>query len=423
MPPTLGRPTVLVALLLAGSAPAAAQAPHGPPRLWTVTDDGPLRATDTEQGDAFARTVAVHAGTLVVGAQGDDDRGPGSGSVYVFEDGGGGWTQVAKLTTADGFDGDRFGESVAVWGGTIAVGAPMRGCGPSHGHATECGAVYLFERDPASGWIETQKLVAADGASLDWFGWNVALDGDTLVVGAYGADDNGPDAGAAYVFERDAGGVWIETRKLIAPDGQPHDWFGNWVSVSGDTALIGVYNDGHAGYVSGSAHVFRRAGGSWTHEAKLTASDAQAYDHFGVSVSISGDVALIGAHRSGGLPPKPGPGAAFVFERHAGTWQETARLAAPDGVDADAFGCSVAIAGGRLVVGARNHAAEAPGAGAAYLFRRTLAGGWSPVAAVVASDAGPMRHFSHSVSIGPEWAAFGVWEDCPNPAAYVLSFR
>ena len=141
-----------------------------------------------------------------------------------------------------------------------------------------------------------QKLLAGDGAADDQFGNSVSVSGDMAVIGAYGDDDKGYWSGSAYVFVRAADGTWSQQAKLTAADGEAGDYFGGSVSVSGDTAVIGAYDDDDKGDYSGSAYIFvRAAGGTWSQQAKLTAADGAAYDYFGGSVAVDGDTAVIGA--------------------------------------------------------------------------------------------------------------------------------
>ena len=182
-------------------------------------------------------------------------------------------TQQAKLTASDGAGGDWFGFSVAVDRDTAVVGAALDGVG---GNASQ-GSVYVFTRSSGS-WTQQQKLTASDGAASDWFGRSVAMSGDTAVVGAPFDDDNGTDSGSAYVFTRSSGS-WTQQQKLTAPDGAASDRFGISVAVDGDTAVVGAYLDTIGGdREQGSAYVFTRSGGSWTQQQKLTASDGAAGD-------------------------------------------------------------------------------------------------------------------------------------------------
>ncbi|GMV84090.1 MAG: hypothetical protein AMXMBFR7_52740 [Planctomycetota bacterium] len=192
-------------------------------------------------------------------------------------------------------------------------------------------------------------MTASDAAAFDWFGWSVALSGDTALMGAPHDDDGVGDSGSAYIFVRNAG-VWSQQAKLTASDAAASDLFGHSVSVSGDTALIGAYKDDDGGTDSGSAYVFVRNAGAWSQQAKLTAWDPAADDRFGWSVALCEDTALVGAYLDddGGSAS----GAAYVFVHSAGAWSQQAKLTAMDAAPSDNFGWSVAITGDTALVGA-----------------------------------------------------------------------
>ena len=170
----------------------------------------------------------------------------------------------------------------------------------------------VFGQTIADFFPDESKLTASDGAEFDEFG-RVSISGDYAVIGAYGDDDNGNRSGSAYIFERDGAGNWSETQKLTASDGAGFDQFGSSVSISGDYAVIGASYDSDDGFNSGSAYIFERNGaGVWSETQKLTASDAAEFDYFGV-VSISGDYAVIGAYWDDDNGNNSG--SAYVFER------------------------------------------------------------------------------------------------------------
>ncbi len=264
------------------SGPGAAYVFERVSGVWTQV--AKLTASDGTEHDHFGDSVALSGATALVGRLSDGNRG----SAYVFEKVSGVWTQVAKLTASDGATDDYFGDAVALLGATALVGAPYdddRGEGS--------GSVYVFEKVNGV-WTQTAKLTASDGAGGDAFGCSVVLSGDTALVGADGADDRGEYSGAAYVFQN-INGVWTQTAKLTADDGTGDEGFGGSVAISGDTALVGAYHDDDRGSYSGSAYVFQKIKGVWTQAAKLTADDGAAFDYFGYSVAISGDASIIGA--------------------------------------------------------------------------------------------------------------------------------
>jgi hypothetical protein len=315
-----------------------------------------LTASDAAASDFFGESVAISGDAAIVGSPQDDDKGSTSGSVYIFTESGSAWSQTAKLTASDGAANDQFGYSVAVSGDLAIVGAPY--------DDSQKGAAYIFTRSGGV-WSQTQKLTASDAAASDKFGWSVSISGDTAVIGAYLDDDAGASSGSAYVFTR-SGGVWSQAQKLAAADGAETDTFGFSVSVSGDVALIGAWQDDDAGSASGSAYVFTRSGGVWSQTQKLTASDAAAGDNFSYSVSVSGDVAVIGARADGDLGASAG--SAYVFTRSGGVWSQTRKITAADGAAADYFGLGASVSGDAAIVGAWQNDAAGANSGAAYFF-------------------------------------------------------
>ena len=245
--------------------------------VWT--EQAKLTASDGSSGDRFGDSVALDGDTALIGAYYDDDKGGQSGSAYVFSRKVGVWTEQTKLTASDGSSSDGFGHSVALAGDTALIGSR--------------GSVYVFSRR-ADLWTEQTKLIASDGASDDSFGSSVALYGDTALIGAIFDDDNGISSGSAYAFNRKAG-IWAEQAKLTATDGAMSDYFGASVAVDGDIVLIGAYGDIDKDSSGGSVYVFTRSGEVWTEQTKLTASDTGGDDYFGHSVALDGDTALIGA--------------------------------------------------------------------------------------------------------------------------------
>ena len=323
-----------------------------------------LTASDRAPYDNLGISVAVDGETVVVGAPGDDDNGTDSGSVYVFTNTNGVWSQAAKLTASDGATFDYFGQSVAVSGDTILVGAYLddREETVTDSELEDSGSVYVFVK-PFGGWAtgnETAKRTASDAADDDNFGTSVALDGNTAVIGAPGADDNdnGIDSGSAYVFTRNAStGAWSQQTKLTASsDGAAGDALGISVALDGDTAVVGAYLDDREDNTmttdvdetaldAGSAYVFTRDSGTWSQQAKLMADDGQAEDWFGYSVALDNHTALIGAY--GDDDNGSESGSAYVFTRNPDavpiTWSETNKLTEDAGQAGDWFGYAVAV--------------------------------------------------------------------------------
>lgn len=199
----------------------------------------------------------------------------------------------------------------------------------------------------AQSLFDEQKLTASDGMPSEQFGYAVAVSGSTVVVGVPTKSIGGNTyQGAAYVFEC-LDGSWVEAQKLTASDGATLDEFGSSVAISGHTIVVGTPNDNST---QGAAYVFERQGGSWVEAQKLTASDGTP-SRFGWSVAVSGPAIVVGALHND-IGGNADQGAAYVFERHHGSWVETRKLTASDGAANDFFGYSVAVSGPIIVVGA-----------------------------------------------------------------------
>ncbi len=355
-----------------------------------------LTPSDPAIIDRFGTSVSIDGDTAVVGALYHASGGfYDSGAAYVFKRNQGGadaWGQVTKLSASDAADNMQFGYSVSISGDTVIVGAP----GST--------AAYIFMRNHTAGdsWGEVAKLTPAGPDPGGGFGLSVALSGDTAVVGC---ETNAPggllNAGAAYVFNRNHGGGdnWGQVKKLTLSDAETEDRFGNSVAIDGDTVVVGAYGDRLAEmYWVGSAYVFARNHGgsdSWGELTKLTASDPKEYDRFGFSVAIIGETIVAGSLFGLG-PEGSSPGAAYVFERNQGgadDWGQVSKVVPSSYRDADRFGFSVTLNADHLVVGATRAApAGTSVTGAAFVFHRS-GDTWSEVAKPVAPDASSFDRF------------------------------
>lgn len=216
-----------------------------------------LTAEDADIDDLFGTSVALTGDRAVVGAFGAGGTDASFGAVYVYErQGDGSWFQATKLTANDAGDGDDrdgLGYSVALAGDRVLAGA-IRAETPV---SPDAGAAYVFERAPDGTWTQAAKLTAADGAISDDFGASVALAGDRALVGASDEDNEaGFEAGSAYVFERAPDGTWTQMAKLAADDAAQGDYFGVAVALSDEQMLVGAYGDDDGGDRAGAAYVF-----------------------------------------------------------------------------------------------------------------------------------------------------------------------
>jgi hypothetical protein len=456
-----------------------------------------LKASNTGANDWFALSVAVSGDTVVVGAPSEASNATGvngneadnsvrdAGAAYVFVRSGTDWTQQAYLKASNTDVGDFFGGSVAVSGNTMVVGAfredsNATGANGNQGNngflGGDSGAAYVFVRS-GKDWSQQAYLKASNTGQHDFFGESVAVSGDTVVVGASyeasngtgvngnQADNSASSAGAAYVFVRSGTG-WTQQAYLKASNAGATDFFGESVSVSGDTVVVGAREEasnatgvnGRQGnnraLSAGAAYVFVRSGTDWTQQAYLKASNTGVGDRFGGSVAVSGDTVVVGApfeysNATGvNAPPTGGTGtqadnsagdsgAAYVFVRSGTDWTQQAFLKASNTGANDRFGGAVAVSGDTVVVGGAGEGSNASGvngnqannsfsdAGAAYLFT-----GVGPVTPPVAGltlrlapGAGGERRFiatgipggAHRLQAAA--AIAGPWTDVPGAAA------
>lgn len=368
-----------------------------------------LKASNTEIGDDFGYSVAISGDTIVIGAHNEDSNATGvdgnqadnsaaaSGAAYVFVRSGSAWSQQAYLKASNTEASDYFGRSVAISGDTIVVGAYAEDSAASgvNGNQSDntssaSGAVYVFERSGSS-WTQQAYLKASNSGRTDAFGISVAISVDTIVVGAYDEDSaatgvNGAQndesayaAGAAYIFTR-SDTMWFQQAYLKAHNTNAGDYFGNSVDISEDTVVVGAYQGYNSSFEGGSSYVFIRSGTTWSQQAYLnslvTDSDNDGEDDFGNSVSVSGNLVVIGCQRKGEYDS----GAAYVFFRRGTTWSQQAYLKASNSDYYDRFGHSVAVSGETIVVGAIREDSDAIGingdqdnnntddSGAAYVF-------------------------------------------------------
>lgn len=379
-------------------------------------------ADDNAKNVLFGRSVGISGETLIVGAPLTNDNGNNSGAVYVYERSQGSnqnWNESAKLIADDGALGDNFGIFAAIDTDTLVVGAFL-----DDDRGTDSGSAYIFERSTGDNntWTQIAKLTADDGSAGDWFGWSVAISGDAVGISAHFNDDNGTDSGAAYIFERHAGGSdnWGQTAKLIASDGAESDKFAFQVAISEDTVVTGsVWDDDH-GHNSGSAYIFERNTGgddNWGEVAKLTASDSADDDVFGNHVEINGDTMVVGAN----LADAPGKdsGAAYIFERNAGgpdNWGEVAKLIASDSEADDWLGGWVDINGDTVVVSTTFDNVGGTDSGSAYIFNRNTGGAdnWGEVTKLTASDGVDQDWFGFTAEVSGDTVVIGAPLDDDN---------
>lgn len=376
-----------------------------------------------------------------------------------------GQCQVKKVTASNATEFDWFGFGIAATGGVVVVAA--RG---DADRETATRNAYVFER-VGGGWTESAILAANNGGAPDRFGHSVAVSGDTILVGdtqfglgemgvvyvfekqdgvwehadvfagaqntSFGissaisgntamigasADQvNGSFSGAVFVYQR-SGGVWAPAGKLSPPDGDEFDQFGVSVGLSGNVAVFGAFRGEGNEVETGAAYVYERIAGVWTFAAKLTADDGMVTDMFGSDVAVSGEIVAVGADSHDDLGSASG--AAYVFEKVDGVWTQTKELLADDGASVDLFGSSVGVSGQTVVVGARQDDDLGNASGAGYVFRK-VNGVWMQTAKLLADDGAALDFFGKSIAIGGQTIAVGASGDDDvadrSGSAYIFS--
>lgn len=414
-----------------GSNSGAVYVFEKPQNGWTnSTQTAKLKASDGAADDLFGKSVAISGNDIIVGSVWDDDNGSFSGSAYVFSKPLNGWTnatETAKLKALDGSQGNQFGYSVAISGSTILVGTNK-----DNDNGSNSGSAYIFQK-PLNGWISTSfyvaKLKPADGASGDNFGISVSISNDVAVIGANQNDDAGSNSGSAYVFVKPLTG-WInstETAKLLPSDGTTNTMFGNCVSIANDTIVIGAYGDDDNGLFSGSAYVFEKTASGWvnaTQTAKLKPSDGAADDYFSNAVVISGDKIICGAFYDDDMGANAG--SAYYFHKSGNTWINSTqfqKILPPIYTQNtnEQFGASCEISGDFAVIGAPGHD---EGKGIAYIahYDGSL---WSIIARLQPSDVAAGDNFGYAVDMDGDYVIVGSPNDddwgSSSGSAYVFA--
>lgn len=428
------------------------------------------KASNSGFEDQFGLSIAVSVDTLAVGApfeksvasgiDGDqtDDSVEGAGAVYLFTRSSGVWSQQAYVKAPYSEFNDQFGNSVALSGNTLAVGAPLEDSSATgfNGNAADntasnSGAVFVFIRS-AGVWSQQGYLKASNSESGDQFGGVIALSGDILAVGAVQEDSSAKGvnssqtsnsagaSGAVYVFTRN-GSAWSQQAYIKASNTDAGDQFGASVSLWVDTLAVGAINEDSAVRVidgddtdngksnSGAVFIFTRSDSVWSQQAYIKSSNSDANDQFGTVVSLSGDTLAVGVPLEDSSDKGIGgsgndniiatSGAVYIFTRGSGIWSQQTYIKASNAQFEDNFGVSLALSGDTLAVGADFEDSsdigmngdealdDAQESGAVYLFTRT-GGIWSQYAYLKASNTEFDDRFGASVDLSGDTLAVGA---------------
>jgi hypothetical protein len=453
-----------------------------------------IKADNNASSDEFGKVIELSGNTLVVGVPYEDSNqttitngttassnnsNGDSGAVYVYKRSGTNWAQEAYIKAANNNASDLYATSVSLSGDTIAVGAIFEdsnqttitnGTSASSNNSNSAsGAVYIYKRTTTS-WAQEAYIKAANNNTDDFFGGEVSLSGDTLIVGSRledsnqttitngtsaSSDNTSADSGASYIYRR-SGTSWAQEAYLKAVNNNASDVFGVSVTMSLDTAVVSAHyedsnvttitngttaSSNNSNSASGAVYIYKRNGTTWSQEAYIKAANNNVDDNFGRSLSLSGDTLAVGvpSEDSNQTTITNGTtastdnsnlesGAVYVFKRGGATWTQQAYIKAVNGEAGDQFGQSVSVSGDTLVVGANfedsNQTSITNGttassnnstadSGAAYVFRR-VGTTWSQEAYIKSANSNASDYFGVDVSLSGDTIAISAPSEDSN---------
>jgi hypothetical protein len=408
-----------------------------------------VTAPQRENADKFGTALSINGTTLLVSApqENHDPNGKNpvvyAGSAFFLAQNNGGvnqWGNQQKIALKDYVAEQHYGNAVAMDGDYAVIGG-MDDFSDANGqnHTKRAGAAWIFKNVNGQ-WTLVKKLVVPDRNAFDNFGFTVAINGPNIVVGAYlhDLDGNGAnplqDAGAAYIFNKDAGGTdnWGLVKKLVAYHRAYGTGFGSSVAISGSSLVVGAYgasedaNGSNTLTAAGAAYVFSKdLGGTnnWGLVKKITPADRKYEDLFGDAAAMEGNYMVIGASACDHY--NVNSGAAYLYGKDQGgvnNWGLIKKLVAPLGAINDRLGYSVGISGTNIVIGVRGDDEDAgdinykQNAGSAYIFSKDAGGlnNWGIVKKLTAFDRDQLDFFGHSVAISGNLMVAGAPGDNEN---------
>lgn len=401
---------------IAGQFSADCNADGQPDECDIVEIDALSRFTSSDGTIAqkFGWSVDLDGDTAVIGAVNDDAFGYRSGAAYIFRDNGDGLQELARLVASDADEGDQFGVSVSISGATAVVGAYGEGGNYS-------GAAYVFD-ETSNGWQQVAKLTPSDPAPSKAFGYSVAIEGETILISAYGDSEIAPFSGAVYVFRR-SGGIWQEIARLKADDASDHQSLGRSLALDGDTIVAGAPRPYPTGGNGESAYVFREIEGAWQQVAKLMLGDGTEHNGFANAVDIHGDAIIVSASRNNPEDPDD-QAAAYIFRETGGVWLQIAMLANNTSTEDGSYGSAVAIHGDTALIGLTYETVTHPSAINRPVFAyRKINGTWRRIARLTRSDDSTADHFGGSIAMDGNLAMIGAaWSPASWPVGAAYSF-
>lgn len=370
-----------------------------------------LNGSQTVPRDFLGKACDIDGTQAVVGAYSVENSSPGS--AYVYELMGSSWIQTARLTPGDiGGSNDQFGNSVGISNDRVVVGSEFN----TNALGNNAGAAYVFEKSGGS-WNQVAKLTAFGASKSVKFGECVVIDGDVIVVGNRQDGSVGNNSGAAFVFERLAG-TWTGVAKLIASDASRNDLSADALAVQGNRIVMGSYRNDASGGNSGAAYVFDKIGGTWQETGKLVAQDSAG--EMSRSIALDGGRILLGARRDGTRGSDAGAG--YVFELQNGSWVQSAKLFASNAASGDLLGEACGLEGDRLVLSSHFNDLGGTDSGTAFVFELRN-GSWVEVDRLKGSDTVSGDQFSHSIGMSGDYIVAGApFNNGSRGAGYIFSY-
>lgn len=395
---------------------------HGGAENWGQTQK--VIASDRGSGqNKFGTAIAIDGNYAVIGAVDESSSNAAGGVAYIYQKNNMGvWEEIKKITSSDNVANEGFGDNVAISGDYVVVGVRQKNYMEGGNTLQSVGAAYVFKKDHggSNNWGEVKKLLAPMKKTGDLFGVKVAIDGEYILVGASGEDEDTNEAnalenaGAAYLFKKDEGGIdnWGMIKKITASDREENAQFGTGLDIDGAYIFVGATqkdeSDGGGNTLqnAGAVYVFKKDQGgakNWGEIKKITDADKASNAAWGKNISISGDYAIIGT-------PNKSPsgasqaGAAYIFKKDQGgmdNWGQLKVITASDKVASDQFGSSVAISGDYAFVGSPFHDTHSLfNNGAAYVFKMDEGGmdNWGEVQKILASENEFQSNFGTALS-------------------------
>ena len=373
----------------------------------TIYEDIQLTATDSASGDEFGHSISLDNGVAAIGAPFDDDNGTNSGSAYLFDVSTG--EQIVKLLPLDGVEGAEFGFSIAINNGIVAVGARA-----DDENGTNAGAAYLFD---ASTGNQLFKLTPNDAEPNDEFGNSIAIDNDIVAVGAWRADEHGDGSGAAYLFDATTGN---QLDKLLPPTGNNYQTFGVSIAMDDGLVVIGArtFFDLNEGFIYAKAHLFDVSTGNQLNEFQpdILNLNGDLGGHFADAVDIDNGLVAVGAPSRSVVWDFSG--AAYIFDASTG---EQHQFIFPDEVwERGHFGISISIDNGVVAIGSQEDDDSGFDSGSAYFYNAHTG---EEIHQLLASDGAEFDLFGASVAIDGDVTVVGAkgYTESHTGSAYVYS--